>query len=35
MKPYDIISWMKPEDMNDPVVQAEIITDLASKGIEL
>jgi hypothetical protein len=35
MKPYEIISWMKPEDMNDPVVQAEIITDLASKGIEL
>jgi hypothetical protein len=35
MKPEEIISWMKPEDMNDPVVQAEIITDLASKGIEL
>jgi len=35
MKPYEIISWMRPEDMNDPVVQAEIITDLASKGIEL
>jgi hypothetical protein len=35
MKPEEIISWMKPEDMNNPVVQAEIITDLASKGIEL
>jgi hypothetical protein len=35
MKPEEIISWMKPEDMNDPVIQAEIITDLASKGIEL
>ena len=35
MKPEEIISWMKPEDMSDPVVQAEIITDLASKGIEL
>jgi hypothetical protein len=35
MKPEEIISWMKPEDMNDPVLQAELITDLASKGIEL
>jgi hypothetical protein len=35
MQPDEIISWLRPEDMNDPVVQAEIITDLASKGIEL
>ena len=35
MQPEEIISWLRPEDMNDPVVQAELITDLASKGIEL
>jgi hypothetical protein len=35
MQPDEIISWLRPEDMNDPVVQAELITDLASKGIEL
>jgi hypothetical protein len=35
MQPEEIISWLRPEDMNDPVIQAELITDLASKGIEL
>lgn len=35
LKPDEMISWLRPEDMNDPVVQAEIITALSSKGIEL
>lgn len=30
-----MVRWLKPEDMNNPVVQAEIIAGLASMGIEL
>jgi hypothetical protein len=30
-----MVKWLKPEDMNDPVVQAELITGLASMGLEL
>lgn len=29
------ITWLQPEDMNSPSVQAELITALASIGIEL
>ena len=28
------VTWLQPEDMNSPSVQAEIITALAAKGIE-
>jgi hypothetical protein len=30
-----MVKWLKPEDMNDPVIQAELITGLAQMGIEL
>jgi hypothetical protein len=30
-----MVKWLKPEDMNDPVIQAELITGLASMGLEL
>lgn len=30
-----VVQWLKPEDMNDPVIQAEIIAGLASMGVEL
>jgi hypothetical protein len=30
-----VVQWLKPEDMNDPVIQAELITGLASMGVEL
>jgi hypothetical protein len=29
-----MVKWLKPEDMNDPVVQAELVTGLASMGLE-
>jgi hypothetical protein len=29
------VTWLKPEDKDDPVIQAEIIAGLASMGIEL
>jgi len=35
LDPYDLVTWLQPEDMNSISVQAEIITALASKGIEL
>jgi len=35
LMPYETIQWLQPEDMNSPSVQAEIITILAAKGIEL
>jgi hypothetical protein len=28
------VKWLKPEDMNDPAIQAELITGLASMGLE-
>lgn len=30
-----IVQWLKPEDKNDPVIQAELITGLSSMGVEL
>lgn len=30
-----VVQWLKPEDMNDPVIQAELITGLSSMGVEL
>jgi hypothetical protein len=30
-----MLAWLQPEDMRDPVVQAEIIAGLAQMGIEL
>jgi hypothetical protein len=30
-----MVTWLKPEDKNDPVIQAELITGLASMGLEL
>ena len=30
-----VVKWLQPQDMNDPVIQARIITGLASMGIEL
>lgn len=30
-----VVKWLQPEDMNDPVVQAELITGLSSMGMEL
>lgn len=30
-----IVKWLKPEDMNSPSVQAELIAGLAQMGIEL
>jgi hypothetical protein len=30
-----MVKWLKPEDKNDPVIQAELITGLASMGMEL
>ena len=30
-----IVQWLKPEDKNDPVIQAELLTGLASMGVEL
>lgn len=32
---HEPITWMQPEDKNSPAVQAELITALASIGIEL
>ena len=29
-----MVKWLKPEDMNDPVVQAELIAGLTSMGLE-
>jgi hypothetical protein len=29
-----IVKWLKPEDMDDPAIQAELITGLASMGLE-
>jgi hypothetical protein len=29
-----VVIWLKPEDKDDPVVQAELITGLASMGLE-
>ena len=29
------VTWLQHEDMNSPAIQAEIITALAAKGIEL
>lgn len=29
-----MVKWLKPEDMNDPVIQAELVTGLASMGLE-
>jgi len=29
-----MVKWLKPEDMNDPVIQAELITGLASMGLD-
>jgi hypothetical protein len=33
--PDEPMAWMQPEDKNSPSVQAEIITALAAKGIDL
>ena len=30
-----MVMWLKPEDMNDPVVQAELIVGLTQMGLEL
>ena len=30
-----IVKWLKPEDMNSPSVQAELIAGLAQMGVEL
>ena len=30
-----VVQWLKPEDKNDPVIQAELIVGLAQMGIEL
>ena len=30
-----LVYWLKPEDMNDPVVQAEIIAELSALGLDL
>jgi hypothetical protein len=30
-----MVWWLKPEDMNDPVIQAELIVGLSQMGIEL
>ena len=30
-----IVQWLKPEDMNSPAVQAELMLGLAEMGIEL
>lgn len=30
-----VVQWLKPEDKNDPVIQAELIAGLASMGVEL
>lgn len=30
-----IVQWLKPEDMNNPAVQAELIVGLAQMGMEL
>ena len=35
LMPYERVTWLQPEDMNSPSVQAEIITALSAKGIEL
>jgi hypothetical protein len=29
-----MVKWLKPEDMNNPVIQAELATGLASMGLE-
>ena len=35
MDAFDEVTWLQPEDMHSPSLQAELITALASKGIEL
>lgn len=35
LMPYEKVTWLQPEDANSPSVQAELITALAAKGIEL
>jgi hypothetical protein len=30
-----MVQWLKPEDMNSPAIQAELIVGLAQMGIEL
>ena len=30
-----IVQWLKPEDKNDPVIQAELIVGLSQMGIDL
>ena len=30
-----IVKWLRPEDMNSPSVQAELIAGLAQMGIEI
>jgi hypothetical protein len=32
---YDSVTWLQPEDADSPALQAELITALAAKGIEL
>jgi hypothetical protein len=29
-----MVNWLQPEDMNDPVVQAQLIVGLAEMGME-
>jgi hypothetical protein len=29
-----LATWLRPEDKNDPVIQAELVTGLASMGLE-
>lgn len=30
-----VVKWLQPQDMNDPVIQAELIVGLSQMGIEL
>ena len=30
-----VVKWLQPEDMNDPVVQAELIAGLSQMGLDL
>lgn len=32
---YTMVKWLKPQDMNSPAIQAELIVGLAQMGIEL
>jgi hypothetical protein len=29
-----MVNWLQPEDMNDPVIQAQLIVGLAEMGME-